>query len=172
MITTLDTKNFFYHPEGYCWYILPDTAFKDLPDTVTIYGDSFRLKDEFHVTIINSRKIARELDDERAKERMQPLLREYISSGRIKFIHFGEELRLAVTNERKSIAAPCVMEGVEDYFREVSRMLNAQIPIQPTHVSLYTYTGKAVGIDTVQEMEGFEKIEIPEVQKAVKDITL
>lgn len=169
-------ERYSYHPEGYLWFVLPVEKFVALPETVEIDNETFIKKLEFHVTVINARKVAQEIAGEDLKAvanielRLQTLLSEYLHKESIKFIGFEDDLRLAVSNERTSIAARCTMQGIEGYFESVQSLYGVMPPAQPAHVSIYTVTGAAVGIDTTEQMESFKKLELPEIEDVLNSI--
>jgi hypothetical protein len=101
---------------------------------------------------------------------LQTLLTEYVREHPIQFSRFKDDLRLAVSPGRVSVAARCVMQGMEGYFEKIRSLYGITLPAQPTHVSLYTLTGKAVGIDTTEEMESFKKVTILEVQNVLNSV--
>lgn len=167
----MQPEGYLYHPEGYLWRILPVEKFDDLPETVEVDGKSLTKKSEFHVTVVNARRIAQEIageDPQKAaepEEELQKILSEYVGRTPISFDHFEDDLRLAVSAERESIAARCAMNNLEGYFELIKAKYGKEFPLQPAHVSIYTKTGAAVGIDSTEQMESFEKITLPEVQK-------
>lgn len=168
-------EGFSYYPEGYLWYVLPVEKFHALPETVDVEGMEFAKKSEFHVTIANIRGIARELSEtdeeaEQRKEDLQKLFIDYAHTASIGLVGFEDDLRLAVSSERKSIAVRCKMRGIEGYFDRIKEKYGKVFPVQPAHVSLYTLTGKAVGIDSDEQMESFTKLDLPEVQEVLDSI--
>jgi|GEM_PF-742029 len=167
-------EGYWYHPEGYLWFVLPVEKFARLPEQIEVEGHLLARKSEFHVTVINARKVAREIahDDPQktaeAERELQQMLTEYVRSNPVEFVRFDDDLRLATSSERISIAARCMMRGFEGYFEKIRERYDVLPPPQPTHVSLYTLPGiGAVGIDTNEEMESFKKVELPEVQKVL-----
>lgn len=170
-------EGYCYHAEGYLWYVMPPEKFRNLPETVVVEGSILNKKSEFHVTIVNARSIARDFpgDDlgatERIEGRLQSMLAEYIREMPIQFDGFEHDLRLATTSERTSIAARCRMKNIEGYFNRIKQEFGRDYPLQPSHVSLYTATGLAIGINSIEEMESFNKIELPEVQAVLDTIS-
>ena len=176
--TSILPEGYSSHPEGYLWHILPVEKFNGLPETVDVEGSSFDKKSEFHVTVVNARGIAREIggDDSQLVSKvecaLQEILSQYIGETPILFGHFENDLRLAVSAERESIAARCSMKNLDGYFERIKERYGREFLLQPTHVSIYTKTGAAVGIDTAEQMESFRKVELPDVQKALDAIRI
>lgn len=169
-------EGYSYHPEGYLWHILPVEKFDGLPESVDVGGQPFDKKSEFHVTVVNARRLAREIadgDPQRVAEletELQQILGEYVDQTPILLDRFVDDLRLATSVDRVSIAARCTMNNIEGYFDLIRAKYGQAFPLQPTHVSIYTKTGAAVGIDSVEQMESYEKIELPEVQNVLNAI--
>lgn len=170
-------EGYYYHPEGYLWFILPVEKFAALPETVDVEGITLAKKSEFHVTVINARKVAHDIaggdadETARVEEGLQTLLTEYVRENPMAFDKFADDLRLATAPERVSIAARCCMRGVEGYFQRIQDCYNFTPPAQPLHTSLYTLPGVgAVGINTDEEMESFKKVDLLSVQAVLNSI--
>lgn len=170
-------KGYSYNKEGYLWFILPVEKFSGLPETIDVKGKTFTRKSEFHVTIVNARAIAREIagtDEHRVPEieaDLQKLLADYVKETPILFDHFEDDVRLAVTSERVSLAARCKMRNIEGYFDSIKARYGKEFPLQPAHVSIYTHTGAAVGIDSKVQMESYEKLNVPPIQAALNTLS-
>ncbi len=170
-------EGYSYHPEGYLWCTLPIEKFKTLPETVDVEGQSFGKKSEFHVTVANTRSIARyiagsDIDAVAGTEiALQKLLAEYVNEAPITFGHFIDDLRLAISSDRASIAARCTAQNLEGYFERIKVRYGKEFPLQPAHVSIYTKTGAAVGIDSTEQMESFKKLDLPKVQEVLNRIS-
>jgi len=164
------------HPEGYIWCVLPEEQFAPLPETVDLHGKHFFKKTEFHVTVLNARETAKHIGRtetetiEDIEHHLQVLLADYLRDHTIEFVKFEDDLRLAIKPERESIAARCVMTGLEKYYEQIQSVYGFIPDAQPTHVSLYTLNGSAVGINTVEQMEAYQKVEIPKVQNILQGI--
>lgn len=171
-------EGYYYHPEGYLWFVLPVERFGRLPTHVNVDEYALDKKSEFHVTVINARKVARDIaaldaarDPIEIEKHLLSLLAEHVKKQPIEFVRFEDDLRLAKSPDRISIAARCLMRGIEEYFRAIQTNYNYLPPAQPTHVSLYTLPGRgAVGIDTKEEMESFKKVDVPSVQSVLNTV--
>lgn len=62
------------------------------------------------------------------------------------------------------------MHGIDGYFDLIEEKFGHRPPSQPAHVSLYTLTGLAVGIDSQEQMESFQKLDLPKVQTVLDGI--
>ena len=165
-------EGYAYHKAGYLWRVLPTKEFAELPETVGVEGLSLTKKNEFHVTVANVREIARTIggSDEEIQSREQDLLTlfsTYAATHAVDLVHFRDDLRFAKKDDRTSIAARCEVTNLEGFFSEIAERYGYRAPLQPAHVSLYTLTGGAVGINSDEEMEAYTKVELPEVQKAL-----
>jgi hypothetical protein len=169
-------EGYTYHPEGYLWYVLPAEAFADLPAQVTVHTMELFKKSEFHVTVLNARAVARAItnveDSEYVEKELQALLKDYVCHSPMRFEGFLDDLRLAVSADRTSIAARCVMSGLDGYAKTIERHFGYMPQAQPAHVSLYTASGAAVGINTENQMESYEKLDLPDIQRILNTINI
>ncbi len=160
-----------YHlsPNGYLWYVLDPQLFKNLPRHIQVEGMLLELKNEFHVTILNITGTALEIsirrggDIRRIQLQLIELFIQYIKENDINFICFLDDIRLAKSGNAKSLAASCLMTGCKGYYKMIHHIFGVMLD-QPHHVSLYTKSGKAVGIDTHKKMHSFPKVGAPDVQ--------
>lgn len=167
---------YFYSPRGYLWFKLPVAQFESLPDEVVIDGKKFHKKNEFHVTVINGRRFAEEIAKlgnssvEEVEKEIQSHLARYIREKPLRFGSFHDDYRLAQLDDKESIAARCTLENLDGFFEELRRIYDYPLPSQPAHVSIYTHTPIAVGIDSFEEMESYPKIVLPEVHNILSKI--
>ncbi|MFZ2555380.1 MAG: hypothetical protein WAZ27_02745 [Minisyncoccia bacterium] len=170
-------EGYWYHPEGYAWFVLPTAPFVDLPEDVEVQGTMLRKKTEFHVTIMNVREVAQAITEQKGGKKDEverdilSMLATYLHNHRVHLVSFRDDLRFAKKQERISIAGRCDMEGIEGFFADVESKYDVSIARQPAHVSLYTLldTG-AVGIDTDAEMENYTRVNMPVVQRLLGTI--
>lgn len=174
-VESLLPEGYLYHPEGYLWLVLPIKDFDALPENVEFEEKVFLKKDEFHVTVINARAAAKEISSILNKsvtsieEEIQKLLREYLNDNQIKFESLENDVRLAVSDERESLAIKCRVSGIEGFFDFLQERYDILFATQPTHISIYTLTGKAVGINTEEQMESYERVDLPDLKKYLID---
>jgi hypothetical protein len=167
-------EGFWYSPNGNLWYVLSPEKFAAIPEEVNVNGKIFHKKNEFHITMINGRECAGKIAEQTGQsvsEVVQELLilfSKYLSNNEIILHAYEDDLRLAISDTAESIAVRCRVEGLEGYFQILKDTYGIAFPIQPAHVSLYIHTETAVGINSDEQMEAFEKVEIPEIQKNLR----
>ena len=172
---TLLPEGYWMPNEGYLWRVLPVEAFKDLPKEVFVGDIVLTKKSEFHATVINAGGVARDVTHDVSRQReigieIQKTLSAYVMNNPIDLESFMDDIRLAVTDERTSIAGRCTLSNIEGFFQELSAMYGKEIPVQAAHVSLYTRSSGAVGIDTTEQMESYAKLDLPQVQEVLNTI--
>lgn len=169
-------EGYALHPEGYLWRILPIESFSALPETVEVDGYSLRKKTEFHITVINARGFARKLsamgrgEENEIEIKILSLLAVYVQKHPIALTEFIDDIRLAQTSERTSLAARCRVANLNGFFEELNATFGTEFLVQEPHVSLYTRTGAAVGIDTEVEIEAFKKVQLPHIQNILSEV--
>ncbi len=154
---------------GYAGLRLPVDWFADLAPNIMLDGVEYGIKDEFHVTIINARGVAKIIAEntnvpaEELENEIHTILGEYLTHTPMPFLHFVDDVRLAIKNERKSLAIRCELSNLKPFFKTLREKFQCAVALQPAHVSLYTMTGLAVGIDSVEQMESYEQVQLPEI---------
>ncbi len=163
-------ESFWYSPNGNLWFVLSPEKFSKLPQKVDVHEKAFHKKNEFHITMINGRDSARQISERTGKtvleveKELLSLFSEYLEHNQIILHGYEDDLRLATSDTAESIAVRCKVEGLEGYFQILKDTYGIDFPIQPAHVSLYTHTQGAVGINSNEQMETFEKVVLPEIQ--------
>lgn len=166
-------SGYYIGGHGYAGLRLPVDWFANLAPRIMLDGVEYSLKDEFHVTIINARGVAKIIAEntnipaEEIENEIHTMLGEYLTHTPMQFLHFVDDVRLAIKNERKSLAIRCELSNLEPFFNTLREKFQRVIELQPVHVSLYTLTGLAVGIDSIVQMESYEQVLIPEITQAL-----
>ena len=159
--------------EGYLW-LTPDAGlFSKLPERVEVFGTTLLRKTEFHTTLTSIRAAAASISGmslSEAEERIVSVFRTHVAKHPISFESFADDFRYVRDDARKreSAIVRCRVNGLEELFAHYQKTLGVAVPIQPTHVTIYTKElNVGIGIDSVEEMEALQKVELPEVRKAL-----
>jgi hypothetical protein len=125
--------------------VLVPLALIDLPETIDADGETWALKEEFHVTAAHTPWLA-----ERAGvtlDRAWDELSAALANRRVGLVRIGHELRRARDGDERTILVMVHVDGLTDLYSDLSRRLGASLAPPPTHITLYTRPGgKAIGI--------------------------
>jgi isopentenyldiphosphate isomerase len=134
----------------------------ELPETFNVNGETLLRKDHFHVSLLCVKNIL--LNAPELENQILQHFCDYIRDNEIKFEGFTKEFRLAKKDERLSVVALCKMSNLNKFTEYLSEKIDIKIPIQPTHVTIYTLQPNAgIGLNSPEEMEqGSEPVAVPE----------
>jgi hypothetical protein len=128
-----------------------------IPEQITAAGSTWFRRPELHVTTFTPADLAAasELDVEtlvRAGEEHRDELT------RLRAIRFdGRVARVEAQDGRRSLVAFCDVAGLDALYERLSAGLGAQLPLPPTHVTLYTGQPGAGGIGLTTEEQVRER---------------
>ena len=151
-------RNFICNGEKYAcdkgYVYLPIKRMPELPRVINIDGNNLTLKSSFHVSLICIKDLIPKYQRENLEEEIIKSFCEFVSENDISFVKFTGEFRLARFQERKAIVARCEVSNLENLSRHLSEKLSIEIPMQPTHVTLYTLQPDlGVGLNSFEELE-------------------
>jgi hypothetical protein len=125
--------------------VLVPLALSGLPQTIEADGETWAVKEEFHVTAAHTPSLAQRagVTHDRAWEELSAAL----ADRRVGLVRVGDELRRARDRDERTILVMVHVDGLTDLYSDLSRRLGASLPPPPTHITLYTRPGgKAIGI--------------------------
>lgn len=144
----------------------------DLPERLEFEGDEFVVKPEFHITLINFDKLAKIIDDvgpEKLKPEIVDVFYEFVKRRPLAQYALLNELRLVrVAEDNKTIIVMAKLEGIDELFDALSKKYGVALPVQPTHITLYTLPTDTFGIpiNSYNELGEISKqIELPEIEE-------
>ncbi len=158
------------YENGFGYIRLENLKLAKLPKTLLIENDEMIIKNEFHISLVwigrlsamvdqqNKDKIKKEMIEEFEKFTRQHSLSEY---------KLTKELRLVKKGDQKTIIAMAKLPNIDHFFKVLSKRYGLKLPIQPTHITLYTLPEDKIGIGILSEIElnkWSEPIQIPELQ--------
>lgn len=131
-----------------------------LPEEMSIIEeDVLTLKNTFHVSLLCVKEILEKYKEENLEREILDNFCKFVAENKISFLKFGEEFRLATLEPRKAVLVRCEVSNLEKFSQLLSSQLNINIPLQPTHVTLYTFQpDTGIGLNSTKEMETRSKI--------------
>ncbi len=145
----------YEYERGYI--ILRVNRFRGLPDKIIIEGTQLLIKSEFHISLVCTKRIA-ELIDPSQKERIENeivnLFRSFIEHRNIATFKSTKQLRLVERDERRTLIMMVKLPGLNEFFESLSRQYHQEVPLQPTHITMYTRQPEVgIGILSNEELE-------------------
>lgn len=147
---------------------LANFKINNLPPTLELNDVTLTLKSELHITLICAKKIASLIDESKADEVEQVILST--------FINFVEKtplteyrptkaFRFVERDEKKTVVVMVEIPGLNEFFDLLKDKYAKDLPLQPTHVTLYTLQPEiGIGILSQEELERESKpVEVREL---------
>ncbi|MDO8481721.1 MAG: hypothetical protein Q7S75_01395 [bacterium] len=156
-----------YDEDGWDSIALPLDAslFDAFPVTVDWNGKIFQKKDEFHITLIHAQP-----HDE---SKLALFFTRFIENNPVGLISFKDDFRHAVRGDEETILMRCLVSNIETLFQKILDETSIDLPVQPTHVTLYMFKSKTgISIDSEYEMQRLSQIYIPTLDKAFEQVGL
>jgi hypothetical protein len=141
-----------------------------LPYEIAALDEDWALREELHVTAIDTAWIA-----ERLRIRAEAAWSEIsaaLEGRRAGPVRITDELRVAREGDERTIVVMAAVDGLPDLYEELSARLGAPLAAPPTHVTLYTRPGGAsIGLHDTAELRQLSRAltapEDAEVREAV-----
>lgn len=141
-----------------------------LPDTIEVSGYTLQVKPEhkFHISLVCLKRLAPLVDGsnpERVEAQMTELFIQTQREVPMDKYELSGELYLVQKEERVTVVATCDVPGLEEYFVRLNNHYGANMPLQPTHLTLYTLQPAAgIGILSAEELGQLGRaVRIPEL---------
>jgi hypothetical protein len=150
-----------------------------LPENITVEGKELLLKTSFHTTLLCAKDVQRVLDNNwdaelttEVAERVIKVFNDFVSKKPLEFRGFTGEFRFVERGDKKSIVAMCEVSNVDELFTHVNSELGIVMPVQPTHVTLYTLQpNKGIGISDQGQLSETRILNDEEI-KAVRSVLI
>ncbi|MGE5309705.1 MAG: hypothetical protein ACM3JF_01335 [Sphaerimonospora mesophila] len=128
-----------------------------MPDKIVVNNYELLRKSEFHISIMAIKHLAPILNPNNIASASEQLKQDFIdfaaTNDLITFTLTGQ-YRLVAHNERVTVVAMVNLQGVEELFHYLRQKHAIDLPIQPTHITLYTLQPEtAIGILSEQQLE-------------------
>lgn len=153
----------YLYDKGYI-YLPVSVDSSRLPDKVEIGEKNLTKKESFHVSLV----CVKEMTGYASEDAILELFAEYVKDHPIEFVGFINGFHHATKGEDETVVVRCSVSQLEEFFERLNEPLHTNIPVQPTHVTLYTLVpGKGIGITSEAAMQAYPKIELPEIFAAL-----
>lgn len=151
----MESKNYicggtkFAYSKGYTG--LP-VDLNNIPETVSVEGETLRRKSSFHVSLICVKDILSKNPD--VEQKAIDAFCSFAEKNDVSFIRYTGEFRFAQHNEKKTLVALCEISNLLELSENLGSKLGMLLPSQPTHVTLYTLQPDAgIGLNSHADME-------------------
>jgi len=150
--------------------VLVPLALFGLPGAIEVRGESWALKDEFHVTAAHAPWLA-----QRAGVTLERAWRELaaaLEGRRAGPVRVGDELRIVREGDERTLVVMARVDGLRELYAELSGRLGAPLAPPPTHITLYTRPGgEAIGVHDESDLRALTRVlsgrEADEVRAAI-----
>lgn len=150
--------------------VLGNLGVADLPKSLEFGGNKFVVKPEFHITLLNFERIAKLIDSANVEKLKPDILSEFyefVNKQPLTQYTLSKELRLVRAGENKTIVVLAKLKGIDKLFDTLSKKYGVALPVQPTHITLYTLPTDTFGIpiNSYEELKKISKlVDLPELQ--------
>ena len=142
-----------------------------LAEAVDVLDAQWQVKDEFHVTLVDSDWVAERLglDPDATWEVVTAVAGRHA----MRAVDLDpDDLRLLRKGEERTIVAMAVAHELPDFIAALGAELGTEVPLPPAHVTLYVRPGgKGVGIHDAAELEAITTPLQPEEVAAVRRLS-
>jgi hypothetical protein len=147
-------------------YITMDAHIEGLPPMLQLDGVEYQVKDEFHCSLVATKKIVPQLierehlSQSEAEGKAVQVASKLINEIKPTITQIGPEVRLADQPERnrRTIVVMVEVDGLEEVFRRLNQELDINLPTQTTHITVYTMNGLPIGIPSREALEEYTSV--------------
>ena len=143
------------HDNGYVSLVIKD--FVDLPETITVRRKTLFRKSEFHVSLLALKNILPLMNTVDAKVNEDDLVQDFLDYQKdveLSEYSLTSQLRYVARGERETVVVMVDVPNLGGLFEKLRKKYKVDLPIQPTHITLYTLQPEAgIGILSNNELE-------------------
>lgn len=150
---------------------LPNLKFEGLPGRITVNGYELLLKSEFHISLVCAKRIAAIIDDERIEEIQAEIVDKFIrfvDQASLTTYRPLKQFRFVQRDTRRTVIMMVEVPRLEEFFELLENSYKKKLPLQPTHVTMYTLQlDTGIGILSDEQLEyDSVPVEIPELDRS------
>lgn len=158
---------------------LEAALFAALPNVIQHGEENLLKKTEFHVSLISMEEVILTVGataDIRHKEiaaSVFALFNAFVAKTPLKVARLSDDVRFAIDREKKAILVRSVVSHLDEFFAQINKAYGVNVPVQPTHVTLYTLQPNVdIGITTEGQLNQYERIDVPQINRAIENVVL
>jgi hypothetical protein len=129
----------------------------NLAKTIEVDEYELLIKSEFHVSLLCTKNIAPLIDDTNVdiiESELVEFFLDFIKTTPLDTYSATNEFRLVKNNDRVTLVGMVIVPGIEGLFTELSKKYGVSLPIQPTHITVYTLQPeKGIGILSKEQLD-------------------
>lgn len=133
-----------------------------LPIKLKVNEFELLLKSEFHISLICVKRIAPLIDNQKASEieaEIETFFKDFIKTIPLTDYNVSDVYRLVQREERVTLVVMVDVPGIKQFFEALEAKYGIELPLQPTHITIYTLQPEAgIGILSIEELEKDSKI--------------
>ncbi len=157
------------HKYEYGFITLSDIELSGLPEKLEIEGKTLIIKHEFHISLISPTEIAKLIDS----SNIQNLEAEIISEFKTFEAEYDlsrynptNSFRLAKKEELMTVLQLVDVPNLSKFFDTLKAKYRVEIPLQPTHITLYTLQPNGgIGMISKEQLNTYSKeVSLPELE--------
>ena len=121
------------------YIILENVELTNVPDTLEIEGARLVKKAEFHLTLLDTKKIASMLDGadkDKIQDEIIADFKEYNTQNPINDFELLPEFRFAQRGDKKTVVVMVALDTNRKFFEKLRKKYSADIPDQPSHITI------------------------------------
>lgn len=135
---------------------LRDLDLGELPASIEVDGDTLLLKSEFHISLVCAVRLAPLIDKQGSDKVAAEIIEafnEFVQGQPLTDYEVSGELRLVKRDEKKTVIVMVKVPNLDKLFDDLRQKYNVDLPIQPTHITLYTLPPDNIGIGILSDEE-------------------
>lgn len=162
-----------FYENGFGYIRFENLKLGGLPDSLTIEGCRLVVKSEFHISLVWVGRLAEMIDrqnKDKIKADMIEEFEKFTKKYSLENYKLTKKLRLVRRGDQKTVIIITKVPNLDIYFEKMSQKYGVQLPLQPTHITLYTLPTDKIGIGILSEEELNKlsaPIRIPKLQSLV-----
>jgi hypothetical protein len=151
------------------YIVWPGIRLEGLPNSVIVNDKKLVLKEELHITLVMARRLAplvNGVNSETIQNEIIKMFDDFASKNILKTYELTNELRLVERDGKMTVIVMVKVPGLEVFFDELREKYHVDLPLQPTHITLYSLSpevGISILSDEVLQHES-KPVNIPELQ--------